>query len=78
MEERKIKTGGQEKVEVAEASLKSFASSRQSFLEKESPKLSQSSGFQEALRYNTNLMQKIQLKESWLKEARVLEADEVD
>ena len=62
VEERKVKIGGQEKVEVADASLKSFASKRLWFLQ-ESPKLLDSSDFKEVLRHTTNVVQKIQLKE---------------
>ena len=63
VEERKIKIGGQEKVEVAEANLKGFVSSNLSSFE-ESPELLDSSTFREMLSYNTKLMQKIQLKEN--------------
>ena len=79
MEERKVKIGGQEKVEVAFANQKSSASGRlSSFLEKE-PELLGSSEFRKMLRYNINLLEKIQLRENRkLREMGRVEVDEVD
>ena len=62
VEERKVKVGGLAKVEVAEAKQKGLANRRLAQAE-ESPELLDSSDFREVLRYNTRLMQKIQLKE---------------
>ena len=76
--ERKVKIGGQEKVKVGNASLKSFATKKLTLLE-ESPKLLDFGDFKEVLRYNTSLLQKIQLKEDRrLKEAGEVEVNEVD
>ena len=58
VEERKVKIGGQEKVKVGNASLKSFATKKLTLLE-ESPKLLDFGDFKEVLRYNTSLLQKI-------------------
>ena len=78
VEERKVKIGGQEKVKVGDASLKSFATKKLTLLE-ESPKLLDFGDFKEVLRYNTSLLQKIQLKEDRrLKEAGEVEVNEVD
>ena len=79
VEERKVKIGGQEKVEVAFAKMKSSARGRlSSYLEKE-PEVLGSSEFQEMLLYNINLMEKIQLRENRkLREVRRAEVDEVD
>ena len=74
MEERKIKIGGQEKEEVADAILKDLVSSRLSSLE-EQPELLASSAFREVLRYNAKLMQKIRLKENQKAGAEVSEVD---
>ena len=76
--ERKVKVGGLGKVEVAEAKQKGLASSWLSLAE-ESPELWDSDDFREMLRYNTRLMQKIQLKEGRkLKEVVGAEFSEVD
>ena len=79
MEERKVKIGGQEKVEVAFAKMKSSARGRlSSFLEKE-PELLGSS--EQMVLYNINLMEKIQLRENrkLMEVARLeVEVDEVD
>ena len=62
MEEKKIKIGGQEKVEVAEANLKGLVSWKLSSFE-EKPELLGSSTIREMLSYNTKLFCMIQLKE---------------
>ena len=78
VKERKVKVGGIEKVEVAEANQKGLANSRLSLAE-ESPELWDSNEFREVLRYNTRLLRKIQLKESRkLKEVVGAEFSEVD
>ena len=78
MEDRKVKVGGLQKVEVAEANQKGLANSRLSWAE-ESPELWDSNEFREVLRYNTRLLRKIQLKESRkLKEVVGAEFSEVD
>ena len=78
VEERKVKVGGLGKVEVAEAKQKGLASSWLSLAE-ESPELWDSDDFREMLRYNTRLVQKIQLKENRkLKEVVGAEFSEVD
>ena len=74
VEERKIKIGGQEKEEVADAILKDLVSIRLSSLE-EQPQLLASSAFREVLRYNAKLMQKIRLKENQKAGAEVSEVD---
>ena len=82
MEERMVKIGGNEKVEVGIANMKTIlkhsAIQRASFLE-DSPELLNSRDFTEALRYDTQLMKKIQLKEDRkLKEVEGKEINEVD
>ena len=78
VEERKIKIGGQEKVEVADENLKGFVSRNLSSFE-ESPELLGSSTIREMLSYNTKLFCMIQLKENQkLKEAAGTEVSEVD
>ena len=82
MEERKVKTGGQERVEVANVKqknvLKCFASSRAELLE-EFPELLNSRDFKKSLRCETNLMKKIQLKEDQkINEVGGAEFNEVD
>ena len=74
MDERKIKIGGQEKVEVADAHLKDFVSRKLSSFE-ENPELLDSSDFREMLRYNAELMQRIRLKENQKAGAGASEVD---
>ena len=65
-------------VEAADANLKGLVSDRLSSFEK-NPEMLESSDFRKMLRYNTKLMQKIQLKENQkLKEAAGTEVSEVD
>ena len=76
--ERKVKVGGQAKVEVADANLKQFASNAVSFFEA-SPQLLNFRDFNEALKYDRKLMEKMQLREEQkLKEVQDQEVKEVD
>ena len=77
MEERKLKVGGQDKLEAGVANMKSSAIRLASVLE-ESPELLNLKVFDEVLRFDRNLLEKIQLKEQKLKEEREKEVTEVD
>ena len=74
VDERKVKIGGKQKVEVADAKQKDLVSHRLSTFE-ESPKLLELSGVRKMVRYNTKLMQKIQLKERRRQGEEVSEVD---
>ena len=77
VEERKVKTGGKEKREVADAEMKSSASRTLSALEERPEQFKTSDSSKEMLKYNTKLMEKIQLKENQkLKEMG--QVDEID
>ena len=77
VEERKIKTGGQEKVEVANLHLKGFASCARASLEGASD-LPKSREVNEITRHCSKLVEKIQLREDQkLKEAQEHEVNEV-
>ena len=77
VEERKVKTGGKEKREVADTEMKSSTSRTLSVLEERPEQFKTSDSFKEMLKYNTKLMEKIQLKENQkLKEMG--QVDEID
>ena len=78
MEERKVKTGGQEKVEVANSNLKGFANAAGASLEVASDR-PKSREVNEMTRHCSKLVEKIQLREEQkLKEAQEQEVNEVD
>ena len=78
VEERKVKTGGQEKVEVANSNLKGFATAAGACLEAASDR-PKSREANEMTRHCSKLVEKIQLREEQkLKEAQEPEVNEVD
>ena len=79
MDERKVKIGGMEKVEVAEARMKEFVSSKVEMLEDWRAEVDHSRDIDEMLKLETTQLKKMKLKEEQkLKEAVGGEVNEVD